>query len=86
MISGRLCHQVKEPFIHEPFYAVVHAVNVRYWSDRLAASITPARLELITVVGPPDWPITAFPFDHNQVLWCGLFEFSSLAEEDTVVI
>jgi hypothetical protein len=28
-----------------------------------AASITPERLEFITDVGPPDWPINALPFD-----------------------
>jgi hypothetical protein len=26
-----------------------------------AISTIPARLELITDVGPPDWPISAFP-------------------------
>jgi hypothetical protein len=26
-----------------------------------AVSITPARLEFITDVGPPDWPISALP-------------------------
>jgi hypothetical protein len=33
--------------------------------ETLAESMTPARLELITDVGPPDCPMTALPFVIN---------------------
>jgi hypothetical protein len=32
-----------------------------------AVSITPARLELITEVGPPDCPISALPLRESKV-------------------
>jgi len=33
--------------------------------DERARSMIPARLEFMTLVGPPDWPIMQFP--------CGIF-------------
>jgi hypothetical protein len=38
-------------------------------SDFLIAFATPAKLELITDVGPPDWPIMQLPF--MELKYCG---------------
>ena len=74
-IVGQQLAQINHPFFQQTGYAIAHTVH-HLSAAALQLSNTPARLALMTEVGPPDCPTIAF-FTHDDFsfLLCSVSAF-----------